>query len=751
MAVSSVMLLFVAIGFLYLGVAYITEGRFVDEFISLTDTLPNTKPTQIVSADGVVLAQLSTDRREPVKFSEVPEYIKNATISAEDHSFWTHPGIDMRGIARAMLANLKHQSVEQGASTITQQLARNAFLNQERTFNRKIREVMIAVHLEKKLSKERIMELYLSRVYYGARAYGIKAGAHVYFGKELKDLTLAEAALLSGLPQRPSVFAPKQGRDNSRAKVRRNSVLQSMLQLGYINQQQYEKAKMEPIRIIARTRNYSQHLAPYFVSYILQQLKEQYQLDFQEMDGWTIQTTLRYDFQVEAENALHATLRGRRFPNEGAVVLIDTDGRILAMVGGSDFKRREFNTIADGHRQPGSSFKPIVYSTAFEEEALSPGSSLANRTMRYPNGKTVGANDHFPESVSAETALVYSINIPAIHALEAAGISRVIYYAQNRFGFNTKNFNPGLALALGSSEVSPLEMAQAYSVFANDGTRVTPYGLASLKGPDGVVNRTFEPIIYPGMLSSRTIDTMNSLLRQVVQRGTAAGASGIHSVMNAHGKTGTTDENRDAWFCGYTDKYVGIVWVAYVTYNKNPKHPVSYNQMPGVFGGNTAAVIWAKMLNSVQAIDKRKTQASEAASMITLRICSDSGLLANSSCPNTSLRKFIRNAVPRVRCNLHSAASNPQGASTPNVSNMTAGENGQPIENPVVLPPPPSYTPPSNTGPPPSSTTDMVTVTVCADTGLRANPYCPEKVQMTFKRGEDPKRFCRRHREGSTY
>jgi len=340
----------------------------------------------ILSADGVQLARIAEEYREPVPLEQIPKHLINATIAKEDRRFWQHRGVDWRGVLRALWVNLTEGDIRQGGSTITQQLARNAFLTQQRTFSRKIQEIILAQEMERRLSKERILELYLNQVYYGNGAYGVKAAAKVYFNKPLDKLTLAECALLAALPQRPSAYEPFGNPDE--AIEQRNLVLALMAREGYITPEQRDAARAEPLRL-TRNRPRTRFLAPYAVMDAMRELERLYGKELILQGGLQVQTTIHMGMQQAAERALQNGIKAfsAQGVTQGAILLIDLrTGYIRAMVGGVDFRRSQFNTITQGRRQPGSAFKPIVYATAFELGKLTPNSVLQDSPLSLPSG-----------------------------------------------------------------------------------------------------------------------------------------------------------------------------------------------------------------------------------------------------------------------------------------------------------------------------------------------------------------------------
>jgi penicillin-binding protein 1A len=605
-------------GMTFVGVLYYQVAQMMPS----VDVLEGYKPREasdIYSADGILLARIAEEYREPAPLSEIPQHLINATIAKEDRRFWSHHGIDWRAIVRAAWVNLLEGEIQQGGSTLTQQLARNAFLTQRRTFSRKLQEVILAQELERRLTKERILELYLNQVYYGNGAYGVKAAARVYFNKSLEQLTLAECALLAALPQRPSSHEPFGNPDE--AIRQRNLVLDLMAREGYITPAQREAAKAELLRLTKR-RPRTRFVAPYAVMDTLRQLEELYGRELLLQGNLRIYTTLHSGMQRVAEQALERGIRAfeAQGVNQGAIVLIDLrTGGIRAMVGGRRFSESQFNAITQGRRQPGSAFKPIVYAAAFELGKLTPNSTLLDAPMSLPSGvpgrpwRPQNADGRFRGRVTVTRALAASINVPAVRAAMMLGADTIAQFARERLGFESP-LNPTLPIALGASAVKPIEMAEAFTVFATRGNRIRPILIRRVVDRDGVVLLDQKAEVFEGVLSEQSARWMDEILRVAVVRGTGRAASHIP---NARGKTGTTNDYRDAWFIGYTDRYLAVVWVASAHYNERT-HRWEYRPMKRVFGGTVCARIWADLMEKVLQIDAQleKAQAAKSASEI---------------------------------------------------------------------------------------------------------------------------------------
>ncbi|MCS7301223.1 MAG: PBP1A family penicillin-binding protein [Fimbriimonadales bacterium] len=757
----------------FAGVLYYQVAQMMPA-VSVIESYQPREASFIYSADGVLLARIAEEYREPAKLEEIPKHLINATIAKEDRRFWQHRGVDWRGVARALWVNLSEGDIKQGGSTLTQQLARNVFLTQQRTVARKMQEIILAQEMERRLTKERILELYLNQVYYGNGAYGVKAAARVYFNKPLERLTLAECALLASLPQRPSGHDPFSNPDE--ALFQRNLTLNLMAQEGYITPDQRDAAKAEPLRL-ARSRPRTQFLAPYFVADVLRELEALYGRELLLQGNLKVYTTLNMEMQRAAESALQRGVQAFRNQGvtQGALVLIDLrTGQIRALVGGVDFRRSQYNNITQGRRQPGSAFKPIVYATAFELGKLTPDSTLSDTPISFPGAggkrwRPQNADGKFRGRVSVTRALAASINIPAVRAAQLVGADTVAQFARTRFGIESP-LDPVLPLALGASAVKPLELAKAYSVFALGGNRIEPFMLRRVVDRNGVVLLEQTAQITPNVLSSQSATWMDEILRQAVVRGTGKAAARIP---NARGKTGTTSDYRDAWFVGYTDEYLAVVWVASEYYNAQTQR-WEYRPMQRVFGGTVCARIWADLMEQVNAIEKklqaRQARPSEPA-VVEPAPTSEAPLPAAPDTDTNASPPVAPPAEPSPRPTDETIGASPRlsepraeppaappaprrepeppavasAPTTPIASAPAAPRTGEATPDVASGAPRESKPPPP---PPPPPQPEFVTVGICADTGLVANEYCPEVTPKRFEKGKQPNRRCTKHGVG---
>lgn len=546
--------------------------------LSITGTLPDVSQTlspaassQIYDCKGRLITTVHAEQnRLPVKLADTPKDLQNAFIAAEDIRFYKHHGIDPIGIARAVVSNIRHRDATgQGGSTITQQLARNAFLTQEQTLKRKLLEAVLAVEIENKYTKAEILEMYMNQIYFGQGAYGVQTASHVYFGKDVKDLNLAQCAMLAGLPNSPNYYSPFH--NLQAAKYRQGVILDQMAKYGYISQEQANEAKAQDLGLVKPGSNQDNNkLASYFVNYVVQQVSDKYDSSAIYKEGLKIYTTLDLDMQKDAENAVNKDLpkgtknaKGITQP-QGALLAIETKtGDVKAMVGGRG--EDQFNRATQMYRQPGSAFKPFTYVTALEK-GMSPNMMLDNSAVSFASGwspKNYGHTTGGP--VTMTEALVKSMNIPTINLANKVGMSNVIKTAE-KCGISSlvdsgKYSDNNLSASIGglSKGVSLWDMAQAYSVFANNGQLIKPRVILKIEDRNGNIleDHTGESDAEQ-VLDANAVARLNVMLQQAVMRGTGRNAYFGRPVA---GKTGTTNGAHDAWFVGYTPNMVTAVWI----------------------------------------------------------------------------------------------------------------------------------------------------------------------------------------------
>lgn len=664
------------LGVLLLGFAALVTIPTLPSLEALTDYRPKI-PLRVYSDEGLLIGEFGEERRQVVKISTAPQRLKQAILAAEDDRFYQHGGVDYIGILRAAYSNFASGGVRQGASTITMQVARNFFLTKEKTLTRKFSEALLAFKIEHSLSKDEILELYFNQIYLGQRAYGFAAAAQVYFGKTLNDISLAEAAMLAGLPKAPSRFNPVV--NIKRAKTRQLYVLRRMHDLGYISNQEFKEAEKQPMHVKRESQEFTMR-ADYVAEMARQTVYERYQEDAYTK-GYRVYTTVKkldqeaaykavrqgvmdYDSrhgyrgpeaaidltkndsdreetledalqEVPDSGDIHAAVAlaadpkfvkayrrggeiieitgdGLKFAQkflvskagsnqqhirrgslirirknekgawqivqlpqvEASLVSINSrDGAIRAMVGGFDFNRNQFNHVTQAWRQPGSSFKPFVYSASLEK-GFTPATVINDAPLFFTAAET-GSEDWEPRNFDGSfegplrmrEALAKSKNLVSIRILQAIGVQ----YAQDyvaRFGFDPKQHPPYLPMALGAGSVTPMQMAVGYAAFANGGFRVSPYFIKRIEDVKGNILEQSQPAVAAEkakqIIDPRNAFLMTSMMQDVIQRGTATRAKQL-SRTDLAGKTGTTNNHVDAWFCGYQADLVAIAWIGFDT------------------------------------------------------------------------------------------------------------------------------------------------------------------------------------------
>ncbi|OXI77188.1 PBP1A family penicillin-binding protein [Burkholderia sp. MS389] len=663
----------VVAGGLVLGYALVVAWPNMPSLDALTDYRPKV-PLRIYTSDHVLIGEFGEERRDVVHFKDVPDSLKKAILAIEDARFYDHGGVDLTGIIRAGFVALTNGHASQGASTITMQVARNFFLSSEKTYTRKIYEMLLAYRIERALTKDQILEVYMNQIYLGQRAYGFASAARVYFGKDLKDITLAEAAMLAGLPKAPSAYNPVV--NPKRAKVRQEYILQRMLELNFITREQYDEASAQPLVVKGPGRDFSVH-AEYVAEMVRQMMYAQYReetytrgfnvvttidsadqqvaytalrkgiMDYERRHGYrgpegfielpagaddreqaiddallehpdngeliaavvtaasprqiTVAfidgstATIDGDNLRFASGALSANAQPNRRIRPGAIVrvvkndagkwsitqlpqvegaflsIVPQDGAIRSLVGGFDYNKNKFNHVTQAWRQPGSSFKPFIYSASLDK-GLGPATVINDGPLYFSAAETGGQpwepknyGGGFEGPMSMRTALQRSRNLVSIRILNHIGTKYAQQYI-TRFGFDAERHPAYLPMALGAGQVTPLQMAGAYSVFANGGYRVNPYLIAEVTDPNGAIVARAQPLVAeqnaPRAIDARNAYVMNSLLQSVAQRGTGA-RTNVLKRADLAGKTGTTNDSHDAWFAGYQHTLAAIAWIGY--------------------------------------------------------------------------------------------------------------------------------------------------------------------------------------------
>lgn len=541
--------------------------------------------SQIYDINGNEIANIhAAENRMLVKLSQVPKDLQNAFIAVEDARFYEHSGIDPRGILRAIWANISDGGVAEGGSTITQQLAKNAYLTQERTFKRKIQEMFLALQLEREYTKSEILEFYLNQIYFGQGAYGVEAAAKTYFGKDVSALDLGECAMLAGIPKSPNYYSPFNNLEA--AQARKATVLDQMAKYRYISDAEAARLKKEPLKL-ARQQTGETTAAAYFIDSVTQTLIDRYGADAVYKEGLKIYTTIDMDMQLAAEAAMRmlpdfgADANGLVQP-QGALVAIDPHtGQVRAMVGGRGTD--QFNRATMAERQPGSAFKPFVFVAALENR-FTPNTIIEDSPIKVGDWEPENYNRNFNGKVTLRYVAEQSLNVPTVKVAQKIGIDKPIYYAQemgiSTFVLDGPVNDRNLATALGglTRGVTPLELTSAYGTFANEGVHVEPVSVLKVIDRNGKVLEQAQPK-QQSVVSAESAAVLTDMLQGVVARGTGAGAA---IGRPAAGKTGTTSDYLDAWFVGYTTDLVAGVWVGC---DDN-------GDLDGMTGGNLPASIW---------------------------------------------------------------------------------------------------------------------------------------------------------------
>lgn len=539
--------------------------------------------TTFCASGGEVIKTFAAYTSSNVELKEVPKELVQALIATEDKNFYKHKGYDLVGLARSMVANVLAGHVVQGASTITQQLSRILFLSNEKTFTRKIKELQVAAQIEKTISKDKILELYLNNVYLGSGAYGVKGAARIYFNKDLKQLTLSEMALIAGLPQAPSVYSPYHSKDL--AKKRRNQVLLRMYKMRYIDKQTYEKAKGDDIKLSTMPTMYATNKAPYFCDYVM---KDLHKLGFSEEEiingGYKVITTLNYQAQIKANEAILNNLNAwglKSDKNQAAVFSFSPiDGRILVYAGGKDYTKSQYDRVTQSIRPSGSAFKPFIYTAAIEK-GYSPNDMIDDMPVKIGNWTPKNYGNKYRGSIPLYTALMISSNVCTARLMDEIGVRPVIQLARV-MGITTP-IPYDYTISLGSNSVKLFEMTRAYGVFANGGFKVEPYAIERVESSRGTILYEAKKARTSKVLNINTAATMTAIMKTVITSGTGRAAS---IGKPAAGKTGTTDDCKDAYFIGYTPDVVTGVWVGN---DDNSK-------MGELTGGTVPAKIWKDVM-----------------------------------------------------------------------------------------------------------------------------------------------------------
>ena len=534
-----------------------------------------------LDAHGEVVGRRGAAVGERLRLEDMPAYLPAAFIAMEDRRFYEHHAVDPRGIVRALWADVRARHVVAGGSTITEQTAKILYTTQARTFSRRFKTELDAAMLEKSLSKKQILELYLNRIYLGSGAYGVDGAAHIYFGKSARDLSLSEAAMLATLTRAPSVFSPR--RDLAAAQDRASVVLGTMVETGAITAEQADAARAQPAKVVDRATSEARN---YYLDAARDEALRLAQASGQPVGGdLTVRTTLEPAIQDAARKNARAVITSKAGEkanaHEAAVVVMKPDGAVVAMIGGIDYTESTFNRAVQAHRQPGSAFKPFVYLAALES-GLSPWETREDQPISINGWTPTNFGGRSYGTITLADALAHSVNTIAVQVAQEVGIDAVVEAAK-RCGITSK-LEPHPSLALGTSEVTPLELTSAYAVFASGGLRVHSYMVTQVNGPDGRTLYKRKDIPGERVVASHVNRDLTAMMFGVVTKGTG-GNAGIWT-HEAAGKTGTTQDSHDAWFVGFTTDYVTGVWVG----NDDA------SAMKNVTGGTLPAQIWKAVM-----------------------------------------------------------------------------------------------------------------------------------------------------------
>jgi penicillin-binding protein 1A len=767
-----------------LSVLYYIEFELPD--IDALNTVQLQVPLQIYTKDNKLIAMFGEKRRIPIPFSQIPKPLIQAVLSTEDQRYYQHSGVDMPGLGRAAVQLLLTGRKSQGGSTITMQVARSFYLSRHKTFGRKLREILLAIKIEQKLTKDKILELYLNKIFLGNRAYGVEAASEVYYGKHLNELSLDQYAVLAGIPQAPSVLNPLANKEA--ALKRRNHVLSRMLELGYIDKEAYDQAISTPLNASFHDLQ-TEVKAPYAAELVREQLEQMYG-DSIYTDGFKVYTTIDSSLQGDANTAVKnavidydqrhgyrgttqnlgvpslsnmdawqaalgkiPTINGleaaavvelgtktitvlrangdlviipwsglswarkqinadylgarprnaeqiaklgdvvRIMPVEhgyalaqipkaegGMVALSPANGAILSMVGGFDFQTSKFNRITNAERQPGSSFKPFVYSAALEKgytlATVINDAPIVVEQMDNTIWRPQNTERNFYGPTRLRVAITESRNLVSIRLLALTGLTYTIDYLK-KFGFVPSQLPPGLSLALGTATVTPLQMAQAYSVFANGGLKVVPFIIDSIRNSQDEIIYQARPLevctvncdknaaAAPRVISEQNAFLITSALHDVIQRGTATKAKSLGR-SDLAGKTGTTQNQVDAWFAGYNPDLVAVTWMGF-----------DFNQSLHEYGAQAALPMWIDFMQSALRgkIDMERPQ---PAGIISRRINPNTGKIAPATSSNAISEYFVESQTPDMEPPADITSDNPDRDAEENAAAANTEEENAP-------------------------------------------------------------------------
>jgi penicillin-binding protein 1A len=659
--------------------------------INILKEAPLQVPMRIYTADEKLIAEFGEERRTPITIDKVPKQFINAILATEDQRYYEHGGVDFFGLIRALCELAVTGERSQGGSTITMQVARNYFLTRKKTYSRKIKEILLAIKIDNEFSKDKILELYLNRIYFGNRAYGVAAAAQVYYGKSLDQLTLAECAMLAGLPKAPSTLNPLANADA--ALERRNHVLERMYIRGFIKDKKvYEEALKAPDNAVYHGQ-VAEVYAPYVAELARNGVIDHLGEKVAYTQGLKVYTTVNSETQNAATHSLQRALLaydqrhgGRRGPEGALVSLNPNNGAVLALVGGYDYEKSNFNCATQAERQPGSNFKPFIYSAA-----LSKGYTLATIVNDAPividdpsqENLWRPSNDthDFYGPIRLRIALAKSRNTVSIRLLQDIGLDYAIQYV-TRFGFETNQLPHAISLALGTASVTPLQQAAGYAVFANGGFKVEPYLIDKIINNQGTVIYQSKPKIAcedckltadqraPRAITAQNAYLMTQALQDVIKIGTGTAAK-VLKRDDIAGKTGTTNQQIDAWFTGFNSDVVTTCWVGFL-------QPRSLHE----YGAQAALPMWIDFMRQVLANKPQHTM-SQPADVVSVRIDPNTGLSAPDD-KNAIFEVFTKDSKPKEQSHpVQESDSDSENNNAPANNQTDASESSEQLEQQV--------------------------------------------------------------------
>ncbi|HSE38775.1 MAG TPA: PBP1A family penicillin-binding protein, partial [Blastocatellia bacterium] len=694
--------------------------------VSLTSPMTGARLSSAAIQGRLLASVHEGDRRKkiPVQFTDIPDNLRDAVVAAEDRRFFSHSGVDWRGIVRALRTDLDQGEFVQGGSTLTQQLIKNNFLTSERTLKRKLKEAAMAVILELRLTKEQIFTHYCNGVYLGhSGTYAINGfaqAAQVYFDKDLNELTLGQSAFLAGLICAPNRYSAH--RDTPRAIERRNLVLDSMVQTEAITQKEAEAAKAETLSI-QKHEITDDDGTSYFIDYVQRFMEDRYRAD-RLSSRHQITTTMDPRLQRAAyaavtrqtaklDKVLSRRKGERSEPVQAALVALDAHtGEVLAMVGGRSYDESQLNRATDAKRQPGSAFKPFVYATALSSRSFTAATLLSDRpqTFTYDGGRAEYQPSDYHggftnRSVTLREALARSLNVPTVELAMKTGLARVAQVAEAS-GLEAPRIYP--SMALGTSEVTPLQLASAYTAFANGGTALRPTPVRSISGTRALTDRVSASSAH--VFSPQVAYLMTNLMEAVVDQGTASRLRAMGLKGAIAGKTGTSN---DGWFVGYTPRIVCVAWVGF-----------DDNRDLGMKASDAALPMWADFMT--QALELRAdlggASFGKPSGIVTVEIDPSTGCLAGPNSASRRVEMFLAGTEPSSTC------SDDLVADLEEIPEFDEGLQAQDLD--------------SNASESEGEGGEMVSVEVCALTGLRASSYCPTTEIRAFLREMEPRVSC---------